>query len=180
MRVISGTLGGRQFQSPNGHRTHPMSEKVRGAIFGVLGDITGLTVLDAFAGSGALGFEAISRGAKKALLIDNDKQAQVTVESNIDVLGLADRAALIKANAISWSNQNRQQLFDLLLIDPPYDKLPFAVIERLARNLKPGGTYVLSWPGQFEAPKLPGLEIISNKDYGDAQLFFYKHVALAK
>lgn len=175
MRVIAGTLKGRQFQSPSGHRTHPMSEKMRGAMFGVLGDIEGLTVLDAFAGSGALSFEALSRGAKSALMLDDDKSAQVAIEANIRSLGVS-RARFIRANAISWSRKNPKQTFDLLLTDPPYDKLPFPVIEQIVQNLALDGTYVLSWPSQFEHPKLPGLAVIANKVYGDAQLVFYQHI----
>ncbi len=70
MRVIAGWLGGQNFDSPKSNRVHPMSDKMRGAIFGVLGDIKGLTVLDAFSGSGALAIESISRGAKSAIAID--------------------------------------------------------------------------------------------------------------
>lgn len=176
MRVIAGKLGGRQFNSPGGHRTHPMSEKMRGAMFGVLGDIKGLTVLDPFAGSGALSFEAISRGAKSAMLLDNDKLAQVTIDDNILNLGLADQVTFIPANATSWSRRNSQKKYDLILADPPYDRLPFAVIEAVVRNLAPTGTYVLSWPSQYEHPKLYGLEVIANKVYGDAQLVFYQQI----
>jgi 16S rRNA (guanine966-N2)-methyltransferase len=175
MRVISGSLKGRQFQSPSGHRTHPMSEKMRGAMFGVLGDIEGLTVLDAFAGSGALSFEALSRGAKSVLMLDDDKTAQDAITANILSLGVS-KARFIRANAISWSRQNAHQKFDLLLTDPPYDKLPFPVIEKIVQNLAPKGTYVLSWPSQYEHPKLAGLEVIANKVYGDAQLVFYQHI----
>lgn len=176
MRVIAGTLGGRQFKSPGGHRTHPMSEKMRGAMFGVLGDIKGLTVMDAFAGSGALSFEAISRGAKSAMMLDDDKQAAVAITENIASLGLEDRVRFTKANSYNWSRRFSKEKFDLLLTDPPYDKLPFPVIEGIVRNLAPGGTYVLSWPSQYEHPKLYGLEVILNKVYGDAQLVFYKHI----
>jgi 16S rRNA (guanine966-N2)-methyltransferase len=130
MRVIAGSLKGRQFQSPSGHRTHPMSEKMRGAMFGVLGDIEGLTVLDAFAGSGALSFEALSRSAKSALMLDDDKTAQDAITANILSLGVS-KARFIRANAISWSRKNAHQKFDLLLTDPPYDKLPFPVIEKI-------------------------------------------------
>jgi 16S rRNA (guanine(966)-N(2))-methyltransferase RsmD len=76
MRIIAGTLGGRTFESPHGRRTHPMSDKVRGSLFNTLGDIDGLTILDAFAGSGALAFEAISRGAEHVLAIEIDNRAQ--------------------------------------------------------------------------------------------------------
>jgi 16S rRNA (guanine966-N2)-methyltransferase len=75
VRIIAGSLKGRTFSEPHGHRTHPMSEKVRGALFNALGDIEGLTFLDAFAGSGALSFEAASRGAKSVIAIDKDGPA---------------------------------------------------------------------------------------------------------
>ncbi|MEI7682844.1 MAG: RsmD family RNA methyltransferase [Candidatus Saccharibacteria bacterium] len=175
MRIIAGSLKGRQFTSPGGHRTHPMSEKMRGAMFGVLGDIEGLTVLDAFAGSGALSFEALSRGAKSALMLDDDKAAQDAITANIRSLGVS-RARFISANAINWSRRNSLQKFDLLIADPPYDKLPFPVIEKIVQNLAHGGTYILSWPSQYEHPKLAGLEIVANKLYGDAQLVFYQHI----
>src|SRR5580704_8750565 len=103
MRVIAGYLGGRSFNSPGGHRTHPMSDKVRGAIFGVLGDIKGLTVLDAFAGSGALAIEAISRGAKSAVAIEVDKRAHAIIVENIQALGLEARVKAIRAFAGAWS-----------------------------------------------------------------------------
>ncbi len=176
MRVIAGTLGGRQFQSPGGHRTHPMSEKMRGAMFGVLGDIKGLTVLDPFAGSGALGFEAVSRGAKSALLLDKDKLAASCIEANIASLGLEDQVTGVQANALSWSKKNYGTTYDLILADPPYDRLPFAPIERLAYHLAPKGVYVLSWPAQYEVARLKGLEIVSQKQYGDAQLVFFRHI----
>jgi 16S rRNA (guanine966-N2)-methyltransferase len=83
MRIIAGRLGGRHFASPQGRRTHPMSDKMRGALFNALGDIDGLSVLDAFAGSGALAFEAVSRGAGHAVAIDVDKSAQRAIAENI-------------------------------------------------------------------------------------------------
>ena len=71
MRIISGVLGGRVFKAPNGNKTHPMSEKIRGAMFNSLGDISGLTVLDAFSGSGAVAIEAFSRGAEHVVAVDS-------------------------------------------------------------------------------------------------------------
>lgn len=176
MRIIAGTLGGRQFRAPGGHRTHPMSEKMRGAMFGVLGDIDGLTVLDAFAGTGALAFEALSRGAQSAVLLDDDKLAALAIQENITSLGLEDKARFTKADARAWSRRFANKRFDLLLVDPPYDKLPFPVIEAIVRNLAEGGTYALSWPSQYEHPRLVGLEVVANKVYGDAQLVFYKQI----
>ena len=146
MRIIAGKLGGRQFQGPKGHRTHPMSERVRGALFNTLGDITSLTVLDAFAGSGALSFEAISRGAAKA----------------------------IRANAGSWSDNNPDAEFDLVLLDPPYDGLSHELLAKLTKHAKPNGLIALSYPGNKQPPTFSGLELITAKLYGDSQLAFYR------
>src|SRR5579883_2683533 len=106
MRIVAGTLGGRQFEAPKGHRTHPMSDKVRGALFNMLGDISGLTVFDAFAGSGALSFEAISRGAKSAVAVDIDKSAHKTILKNAKQLGVPAQLKAIRANASGWSDNN--------------------------------------------------------------------------
>ena len=84
MRVIAGRLRGRQFKSPPGRRSHPMSEKMRGALFNVLGDIEGLTLLDAFSGSGAISFEAISRGARSVQAVEKAVLAYRTICKNIE------------------------------------------------------------------------------------------------
>lgn len=151
-----------------------MSEKARGALFGTLGDVTDLTVLDAFAGSGALSFEAISRGAKQATAIDIDKNAHKALLSNTDLLGLTDKIKVVRANASGWSDKNRLKFFDLVFCDPPYQQPNFPALEKIARNLDRNGIYVLSWPKSEEIPALKGLELIKNKAYGDAQLAFYR------
>lgn len=177
MRVIAGYLGGRTFASPRGHRTHPMSDKMRGAIFGVLGDIKGLNVLDAFAGSGALSFEAISRGAKTAVVIEVDKSAHAVIKDNIKSLGLEGRVKAVRAFAGAWSTRNQAQLFDLVFLDPPWDDLPYRDIDKLPRHLAPGGVLVLSWPGKIKPPKFEGFEGVQDKQYGDGQLVFYRKIS---
>ncbi|HVW23416.1 MAG TPA: RsmD family RNA methyltransferase [Candidatus Saccharimonadales bacterium] len=177
MRIIAGALGGRQFTSPHAERTHPMSERVRGGLFNALGDIDGLTVLDAFAGSGALSFEAISRGASSALAIDNDKRAQNAIERSIKELQLAKQVKLIRANCSSWSEQNPDQQFDLVIAAPPYDNLQPAAVTKLARHTRPGGLYVLDWPGKLDPPELEGHQMLNQKSYGDAQLVFYRRIS---
>jgi 16S rRNA (guanine966-N2)-methyltransferase len=174
MRVIAGYLGGRTFMSPHGHRTHPMSEKVRGAIFGVLGDIKGLTVLDAFAGSGALAIEAISRGAKSAVAIEVDKGAHSVITDNLKALGIQDHVKAIRAFAGAWSTRHQVQHFDLIFVDPPYDRVPYRDLKSLPRHLTDSGTLILSWPGQAELLKFDGLTPVQSKNYGDAQLVFYQ------
>ncbi|MDL2363438.1 MAG: RsmD family RNA methyltransferase [Patescibacteria group bacterium] len=177
MRVITGFLGGRNFESPHGHRTHPMSEKVRGAIFGALGDIKGLTVLDAFAGSGALAIEAISRGAKSATTIEVDKRAQQQVVQNLEDLGIADRVKCIRAFAGAWSTRHQAQFFDLIFLDPPYDNIPYRDLKSMPRHLTENGTLVLSWPGPMDIWKFEGLKVVQQKHYGDAQLVFYQKIS---
>src|SRR5207247_1643471 len=121
MHIIAGRLKGRSFDSPGSFKTHPMSDKARAALFNILGDVAGLTVLDAFAGSGALGFEAISRGATSALFIEQDRIAQRTIEHNQAVLGLKRQTQLIRASANAWlSTTPETPSFDLILCDPPY------------------------------------------------------------
>lgn len=175
MRIISGRLGGRLFVSPHGHVTHPMADKVRGGLFNTLGDIKDLTVLDAFAGSGALGFEALSRGAASVTAIDNDKSSQRAIQENVATLNLWRQHKLIKASIGGWlSTSPENAAFDLIFCDPPYDNLQPSLIHQLTGRLKPGGTFVLSWPGGMDASDLHELKLVKINDYGDAQLLFYK------
>ncbi len=177
MRIIAGSLGGRIFDSPRTHRTHPMSDRVRGALFNTLGDIDGMTVLDAFSGTGALSFEAVSRGAASALAIDIDKDAYLTIVDNIATLGVKDRVAVLRKNVSGWSRNNADKQFDIVLADPPYDDIRPNVLERLVQNVKPGGLLVLSWPGAEPVRPFLGAEVVSHKVYGDAQLVFYRKIA---
>lgn len=177
MRIIAGYLGGRQFDSPKGHRTHPMSEKVRGALFNMLGDIKGLTVLDPFAGSGALSFEAVSRGALSALAIEMDKSAQECIRRNTDLLGLTETVTMFSGNCLRWSPRNVKVQFDLVLCDPPYDRILIRSIQKMVGHVKPGGILVLSWPGHLKADQLVGCEQLKISSYNDAQLVFYRRLA---
>ncbi len=176
MRIIAGALGGRMFDSPKGRRTHPMSDKVRGALFSILGELDDLTVLDAFGGSGALGFEAASRGAGEVTILEQDRQAQDTIAENIKQLGLSGRVRLIKATAQGWSRTQPATVFDIVLCDPPYDDLQLPVIVRLVEHLKTDGILALSWPGNESPPSLEGLVLIVQRSYGDAQLVFYQKI----
>jgi 16S rRNA (guanine966-N2)-methyltransferase len=178
MRVIAGKLGGRTFDAPRSHRTHPMSERMRGALFNTLGDIEDLIVLDAFGGSGALSIEAISRGAKKSTVIEIDKTAHNIIISNLKNLGLEDFVKAVRANVSSWSDNNPDEQFDLLLCNPPFDKINLELIKKLTRHIKKDGLLVLSWPTNISAPEIPQLDLVSvrEKNYGDAQLIFYRRV----
>jgi 16S rRNA (guanine966-N2)-methyltransferase len=172
MRVIAGSLGGRIFASPNGHRTHPMSDKMRGALFNILGDIEGLSVLDAFAGSGALSFEAVSRGAATVVAIERDRRAQETIIENVENLDISDRIQVVRGNAKSWLRNHREQ-FDVILLDPPYNVPQEDLLEAIAKILKPTGTIILSWPPNRRLP-LFEQKLVASKSYGDGNLHIYE------
>ena len=174
MRVIAGRLGGRLFDSPHTHRTHPMSDKARGALFNILGDIEGMVVLDPFAGTGALSFEAVSRGAANALAIESDRSAQQSIEQNIRTLGLSAQVQLVKASSNAWLTTNYDDQFDLVLCDPPHDDLQPNLLTRLAQRVSSGGLLVLSWPGGQELPDFPRFDMVEQRSYGDMQLAFYR------
>lgn len=172
MRIIAGTHGGRLFNSPGGHRTHPMSDKIRGALFNILGDITGQSVLDAFAGTGALGFEALSRGAGSVVAVERDRSAQAVIMENQALLQLQP-FQLIRAGVGPWM-PNAGQTFDIILLDPPFDHLQYDLLERVVSLLKPGGTVVLSWPSKIELPRFTSISLQAEKVYGDASLYIYR------
>lgn len=176
MRVIAGQLGGRTFEAPRTNRTHPMSERMRGALFNALGDISGLSLLDCFGGSGALSIEAISRGAKTSMLVEVDKTAYQTIIHNIDSLGVQKQIKATRANVSSWSDNNSSALFDLVMCNPPFDDLKADLIKKLTRHVKQKGLFVLCWPAKVETPEFGGLNLVDvkEKDYGDAMLVFYR------
>jgi len=174
MRIIAGKLGGRTFDSPRGRTTRPMSEKVRGALFNTLGDIEGLSVLDAFAGSGALAYEAVSRGAKDVIAIEIDKNAHSQILKNLRMLKMENVVKALKANVSGWSNNNSAKQFDIVLLDPPYNNLDRRLLQKLTKHAIAGGLVVLSWPGKEPAPPFEGLEQIADKNHGDIQLVFYR------
>lgn len=163
------------FHEPHGHKVHPMSEKVRGALFNALGDIEGLTFLDAFAGSGALAFEAISRGAKKVAAVEIEKNAHSAIQLSIKDLGLSKTVKASKANIGGWSIHNMEKKFDVVLLDPPYDQIKPDLLQTLIkRHVKKNGLAVLSYPGHEKTPEYDDMKVVANKMYGDAQLVFYR------
>jgi 16S rRNA (guanine966-N2)-methyltransferase len=134
-----------------------------------------LTVLDAFGGSGALAFEAVSRGAKQATILEIDRDAYDVINKNISALGLRQQIDLVHINARSWSYRNNRERFDLVFCDPPYDQLQETIIEKLAKHTRDAGLIVLSLPPHGDI-RLPDdtFELVANKSFGDATLRFYR------
>lgn len=174
MRIVAGTLGGRQFEAPKGHRTHPMGERQRGALFNTLGDIAGLSVLDLYAGSGALSFEAVSRGASHATAVEWDKSAQQAITTNIQSLGLENQVSLAASRVASWSKKNITEWFDVVFCDPPYDRVLENSVQKLTTHVARGGMFVLSWPEKLSIPEFKGIELVRSSVYANARLIFYK------
>jgi 16S rRNA (guanine966-N2)-methyltransferase len=173
MKIISGDLGGRNFIS-TAKTTHPMSEKMRGSIFNSLGDVSGLRFLDAFSGSGALAFEAISRGASEAVAVESNKIAQKDIESNIKSLGLKEKVKLIKAPLSSWLQTSNDNDFDIIIVDPPYEKPQIPTVLLLEKLLSVSGVLIVSLPPNYKLPSFGQLKTVSKKDYGDSSLIFFK------
>ena len=170
MRVVAGDLRGRILHAPSGESVRPTSDKVRGAIFNVLFDVEGLRVLDLFAGTGALGIEALSRGAADAAFVDTDTAA---VERNLSDLGL--EATVISRDALAWL-RDTQGAYDLVFADPPYSSAP-SLGERLTELLPA----VLSKNARIvtesdkRAPLELGIPLEFERDYGHTRIRIHRH-----
>ena len=175
VRIVAGTYGGRVLDAPGRSSTHAMSERGRNALFNsISSEIRGAEVLDAFAGSGSLGLESISRGATSAIGVELDKTAYVSSSESIEKLGIAERAHIVKASVKAWSTRHQHDQFDLIFVDPPYDDIPYKDVESLPRHLRETGVLVLSWPPKVRLPIFNELTVVQSKEYGDSQLVFYK------
>lgn len=172
MRIISGEFKSRILKDPKGHRTHPMSEKMLGALFNSLADVNGLTVLDAFAGTGAIGIEALSRGAARVYATEIDTDAFEVLKHNRDLITDEERMSVHRANVKSWL-KNEDMVFDLIIADPPYDAIGMNALDACAEHVKSGGVLVLSLP-IAEHMNFKKLKLIDEKRYGTAKLVFYK------
>lgn len=174
VRLIAGTFGGRIIEGSGTNRTHPMSERIRQSLFNIIGsEIEGAVVLDAFAGSGSLGLESLSRGAAHATFIERDRVAQNVIAKNITSLGVSDKTKLIKASVSSWLETTDAQ-FDIIFADPPFHDPQLSTAMKLTKLLKPNGLMVLSYLGRGEVPTELGVVVVDNRSYGDAVLAFYR------
>jgi len=174
LRLIAGEYGKRILEGSGTNRTHPMSERIRGSLFNIIGsEVEGAVVLDAFAGSGAIGLEAVSRGAQKAIFVERDKAAQTVISNNIATLGVQAQTKLIKAPVAGWLEKTDER-FDIIFADPPFHDPQFSTAMKLAELLKPNGLMVLSYLGRGEVPTELGVVVVDNRSYGDAVLSFYR------
>ena len=177
MRVIAGRLGGHPLIAPRGRATRPTSDRVREALFSILGELSGARVLDLFAGTGALGIEALSRGAKRAVFVERDGRALQRLASNLEALGLQeDEAEVRRGEALGVLRRARAcaETYDLVLIDPPYRRasdLGREISVALAPLLAPKARVVVE--SDRRAPLELDLPLGDERRYGDTLIRIY-------
>ena len=143
-RITGGSLRGREIISPELEKTHPMGSRERLAILNSIGpDIADSTILDLFAGTGALGIEALSRGAKRATFIEKNHKVTEILRKNIKNLGLEDNAEIIEKDVINFDSDDA---FDYVFIDPPYDAIESFDIEKIIQKFSGANKIILSHP----------------------------------
>ena len=176
MKILGGEFRGHNFTQPPTSTVRPLSDKVRAALFDVYGSVEGKTVLDAYAGSGAAGFEAMSRGAVMVEAIEANVKVARVIEANAAALKFNWGYLLQVMTVATWlarpSDAPRPR-FDLIIADPPYAQLEPDVLERLVGCLNDGGILVVSHSSKRPSPDLAGGEVVKQKVYGDTALSFY-------
>ncbi len=175
VRIIAGKFGGRIIQSPGSASTHPMSERIRGSMFNIIAsEINDATVLDAFAGTGCIGLEALSRGAKTVDFIERDRLASKILDENIKTLGVSEQAVYKQIGLSTWIDKNQGNSYDIIFADPPYNDMQLSTVIRLLPMLKTKGLMVLSYLGSGEVLAVEGFVVVDNREYGNAALAFYR------
>ena len=175
MRIVGGRLGGRSITAPRGSATRPTPERVRDALFSILGSIDGALVLDLFAGSGALGIEALSRGAEGATFVDSAAAAVGAIRANLKSLGLAAEVRRQKVSAFLERAPMQARQYDLVFLDPPY-RHATSLGQELATALEPilaPGALVLAESDRRSPLDLETLILQDERRYGDTLIRIY-------
>jgi 16S rRNA (guanine966-N2)-methyltransferase len=179
MRVIAGRLGGRRLKAPRGHVTRPTTDRVREALFSMLADVAGARVLDLFAGTGALGIEALSRGAAHAVFVERSRHALAALRANLLDLEIGAEQAEVRpgdALAALQSARERGETYDLVFLDPPYERareLGEALAGILPALLAPNARVVVEADRRNPA-ELP-LAVEALRRYGDTTITIHRH-----
>jgi 16S rRNA (guanine966-N2)-methyltransferase len=172
VRIVAGSRRGHRIAAPTGTATRPTSDRVRENAFNLIGPVDGATVLDLFAGSGAMGLEALSRGAQSAVFVEASRDACRVINANLDKLRLDGTVLCADVLRTLATERNR---YDLVLVDPPYD---FDGHDRLApylaRVLGDDGLLVYETSAKTQ-PEINGLEVRTSRRYGAARLTLFEH-----
>ena len=174
MRIIAGSRKGARIFAPGGRDTRPTGDRVREAAFNLIGPVDGMEVLDLFAGSGAMGLEALSRGAASVTFVESDRAACRTISQNLETLQLT--GARVTCSDAVWALRQDSRTYDLVLVDPPYEEwaaLEPKLAEHLPRVLADAGLVVVETGARTE-PSLP-LPLRTSRRYGSARLTLFEH-----
>jgi 16S rRNA (guanine966-N2)-methyltransferase len=176
MRIIAGRFKGRTLRGPDGPGVRPTSDGLRETLFNVLRDrVEGATVLDAYAGTGSVGLEALSRGAVRTIFIEREARSLRVLEGNIRALGAEAETQIIRGDVLALGRHGADLAADVVFADPPYDVPDLdLVVNTLARHVAPGGLLILEYSRRRETPLsagiLPRTRVLVS---GDSALAFY-------
>ena len=182
MRIVGGSHKGTRLAAPASRAIRPTSDRTREALFNILAhgiegfDLDGARVLDLFAGTGALGLEALSRGAGYALFIDNGSDGRALIRRNVETLGLTGCTRVWRRDATRLGEAGHMEPFDLVFADPPYGRGLGEIALASAFEggwLQPGAVAVLEEASDSEVSDIRGLEALDRRAYGDTQLVIY-------
>lgn len=179
MRIIAGQLKGRRVSSPSWPGLRPTSDRLRETLFNILGDrVIGAAVLDACAGTGALGFEALSRGARRVTFVDRDRRAVALIADHADRFCVADRCTVICGTLPAVADEDLHDRFELILLDPPYDDPEIgAILSAVGGRLSDTGVVVLEGDRRSTPPVTDGLLSTRQVVSGGSTLDFYRSTA---
>jgi 16S rRNA (guanine966-N2)-methyltransferase len=175
MRVVAGRHKGRKLRAPAGAGTRPTADRVREALFSILGPVDGLSVLDLYAGSGALGIEALSRGAGSATFVEAARPALAAIRANLAAAG--EDAEVAASDAIAWLRvaADGERAFDLVFCDPPYDaaaSIAQPLVELLPRVAAPQALIVTE--SSKRNPLVLDLPLADERTYGDTRIAIHR------
>jgi 16S rRNA (guanine966-N2)-methyltransferase len=183
MRLVAGKFKGREIKGPTSGATRPTSDRVRESIFNILAHgvedfaLEDARVMDLFAGTGALGLEALSRGAKFCCFVEEDAGARGVIRTNADACGVIGQTRIWRRDATDLGPRAPQSPYDLVFADPPYgkglgEKALVSVLE--GKWLNPGGVVVLEEAARSVVKEVAGLALLDAREYGDTQVRFYR------
>lgn len=172
MRIIGGKYRGRKISAPDTEETRPIADRMKEALFNILGDIEDLSFLDAYAGSGTVGLEAVSRGAAPATLIESGAVQATVIRKNVDLLGAESQADVQQIPVQQWL-KNYPNRYDIVFADPPFTDIDQDLLLQLSGRVK--RVFILKLPARRrEIFTIPGMELVRERKYGNSALAVYK------
>jgi 16S rRNA (guanine966-N2)-methyltransferase len=179
MRIIAGAFKGRRLKAPTWDGLRPTSDKLRETLFNILTPrIEDAAVLDVFAGTGAVGLESLSRGASRAVFIEQDRRAAELISTNAALCGVENRCVIIRDRAErALTRPGVNELFDVVVLDPPYDFEPLGqVLDAAVGHLAPGGVLILEHAHRRRVPAIAGARLMRTVRSGDSALTMVERI----